>query len=162
EPLDPRSIDGGYDGQHVRIQVGADICRTHDVVSIAYAEAGRRAELNQAREHVLARERQWRCVGELPVRGLVGKWADLAEFLGEGIEGQQVLAGDRPAAVGYPGALLEIDVVEGATKSPPVRRGAAKTAQAGGIERKAREHGVLPAGPPLGRRTRIIAAAFDE
>src|SRR5436189_1932542 len=141
-----------------------DVGRVDDLVAILGTEPRRRTELphlgpDDAR---VREERNAIGVAVLPVGSIVLVRPEVEHLLRAGIKRIEIGAGDRPAAVRHPVALLEIDRLVGGAPAGPVSGAAAKVVERRGLEWIVRLADYLTAIELLHLRIEVESTALEQ
>ncbi len=143
ELVDVGAVGGKPQTGHVGVQIGGKLRNPLQVFGIALAKMGRQlaaahlAELEPAGDDPALAERKRRPFRRGPFFGfLIKPRSGLAERLGARVIGLERGSPERPARIGHPAALFEIDIVHGPAPAAPNIRAAAEATQPRRLQRQ--------------------------
>src|SRR4051812_38939111 len=154
----------GFDLDDVGVGVEMDVGRFDNLVSIFGPEASRWTELPHlgGEGARVANKRNATSVAHRPIGGIVLVGTEIENCLGARVKRIEILTTNWPAAVRYPIALLEIDVIVRRAETGPVIGGATEVVERSGLQWKIRLSNNLAAIQILHLLLELESPALEE
>ena len=154
----------------IGVQIEIEIFDALQVFGIAFTEMGRQRaaahfrKLEKGGVNAAIAEGKRRVAGPAApdFRLVIDRWSRLDQALCPRVIGFQRLASERPARMGKPAPLLEIDFVQRPAPAAPMIGAAAKKAQPRTVQRQIMHAGFRPVVKGLGRGIEFHTAAFQQ